>query len=211
MNKKILDNYKKGRILPNGTIITPWFRGAFMSIWEYEKPMKDDEEPSKHSVTMLFDRDEVDLGIVKEAMGKLLKERFPKLAGKKLPDDFKNPIRNGDDKDYEGFAGCDFVKATTKKTVAVYDQATNRVAKPSKGENDPIYSGAYYIACISPWAFDKAGARGMGFNLISLQKICDGDSFAGAGGSDGSEFGTVSGYEGQESGFSRVEDEETPF
>jgi hypothetical protein len=46
-------------------------------------------------------------------------------------------------------------------------------------EEGEFYAGCYARATISPYAYDKAGNRGVAFGLRNIQKIADGEPFSG--------------------------------
>jgi len=100
---------------------------------------------------------------------------------KKL-DSRQRSVRKGDDntgKDGEvrdGYAGCDYVHATSKTRMPVYDAQVRPVASEA---DSPIYSGCYVVARVSLYANLKAGMQGLFASLQGTQFWRDGDAFGG--------------------------------
>lgn len=175
----LLNNFKKAIVHPQGHIETPWFRGSFMSVFEFEKPMDAQKQPYQYSVTALFDPSEVNIDPIISTAEALAKTKFRKVAGVKLGH------RDGDEKEHlDGYAGMTYIRMTTKKRFKVVDQYGVEIKDDPEGAI--IYSGAYYRAYISPWTYDTSGNKGVSWNLLMLQKLCDGEPF-----SVGTDFGSI--------------------
>ena len=179
-----LAKFNKCETLSNGDVRTCWFRGVFMSIREFQK--EEDREPYRYSITMLFEKNSVDMAALKELCVKTAKAKW----GEKLPKGVAMPFSSGDER-FQGYedegkaegreyyAGTLIAKATTKFPVPLV--APNGREFPNVGPNeaDPIYSGAYYRAVVSAWTYDVSGNKGVGLNLQFLQKLADGEVLGG--------------------------------
>ena len=64
--------------------------------------------------------------------------------------------------------------ASSKNPVSLVDASMNPIVQ--KGE---LYSGCYARVCVSVFAYNNAGKRGIGFGLEAVQKLRDGDPLGG--------------------------------
>lgn len=154
-------------------VTSPIFRGAFVNLFE-AKPGPDGKNP-KFGITMLFDAEaqkSPEFKAMKALANAAVKEKF----GDKVPSNFRNPFRDGKEKpELQGFGeGVIFVNATTKQQPGVVDAKVQRILNP-----DEVYSGAYYRATLTAYAYDQAGNKGVAFGLQNVQKVRDGEKWAG--------------------------------
>ena len=99
---------------------------------------------------------------------------------------FHNPLKNGDEVNEEReeqgkdriteYEANMFLRVTSAKQVKVVDKHKEEIIDP-----DEIYSGMYVRVNIKPYAFDKAGNKGIGFFLNIVQKVADGERLSGGG------------------------------
>lgn len=173
-----LKQFSKGKLLKNGEIYTPWFRGSFISVWSTESYKGKDT--GKYAVTMLFDPKQVDMAPIYEAAKRIGQEKFgDSLERYSKSASWKPAFKKGDDFiGYDGYEGMVVVKATTRYAIQVVGPRRESIHAPGALEADPCYSGAYYRAVISPWAYDNE-SRGIAWNISILQKIADGEKFGG--------------------------------
>jgi hypothetical protein len=149
-------------------VITPKFRAAFVRVHKPEA-FEEGKEP-EFSLTMLFPQD-TDLSELRRA-AKLAKHN---KWGNKPPKKLKDPFKDGNDYDYDGFEDMIVVRTATKYPPDVVDR------NPSihLDEND-FYSGCWARASIQAFAFDKTVNKGVSFALRNVQKLEDDDSFVGS-------------------------------
>jgi len=101
---------------------------------------------------------------------------------------FHNPLKDGDavnetreDEGKDRIAEYDdkmFLRVTSAKAVKVFDRDKQEIIDP-----DDIYSGMFVRVNIKPYAFDKAGNKGIGFFLNAVMKVADGERLSGGGAS----------------------------
>ncbi len=150
-------------------ILTPRFRISFPWLFEAQPPMAGSVGSPMYSVVMLFSK-ETDLSALKKAASAAAASMWPDPA--KRPKTFRSPFRNGDEKQLDGYAGMIYVTAKSKTRPGVVDQSVKPIMDQSV-----IYAGAYAIAQVTCYAYDRAGNSGVGFGLSNIQKVADGDPF----------------------------------
>jgi len=86
-------------------------------------------------------------------------------------------IKDGDDFDYEGYAGHWAIKAGNNKRPTVI----NRDKTPLVEEDDVIYAGCYVNAIIDTWFQNNQFGKRVNANLLGIQFVKDGESFSDGG------------------------------
>lgn len=133
---------------------------------------------TNYSCLVIIPKDDEDTldrvkGIVKQA-----KEAFKAANGGKLPKDFRNPLRDGSEKDeYEGFEDSYFISVKSKFPPNVQIKKNgqyNDVVDP-----DDIYSGMYARLAIGAFSYNEMGNSGVGLNLSAVVKMKEGEPFTG--------------------------------
>lgn len=153
--------------------ITPKFRVSFPTVFEAKSFQ--DQDP-KYSVQMLFDK-KTDLKPIKAAMAAAVKDKY----GDKVPKGLVSPIKDGDEKDLEGYEGTFVVSASSKFKPDVLDQKGN----PIEAQQD-FYAGCYARAFVEAYIYEVKDPKnpktilkkGIGLYLGHLQKLADGESFS---------------------------------
>jgi hypothetical protein len=162
-------------------VMTPEFILSFPSLFE----MREYQGKSSYQITMVFPKG-TDLTALKQAAKECLDAKFPN--GCKNPN---NPFGKGDDKVDEWgkiFEEAVYVRAQTQFAPKVVDQ--NRVEIL---DADKVYAGCYCRALVAPYAYDKAGNRGVGFGLEAVQFLRDGERIGGGVNLDMFDDGKVAG------------------
>lgn len=98
--------------------------------------------------------------------------------------------------EYEGFDGNLFVSANNKVKPSTWDQQRNETTE----SDGIIYSGCFVVASLDIWAQDhKEHGKRVNAGLRGIQKLRDGDAFAGGGqAADADEFDEIGVEEGGE-------------
>jgi len=96
------------------------------------------------------------------------------------------------EKDYQGYEGNRFFKATNKTRPTVI----NRDKSPLTQADGKPYSGCYVNASVDFYAYDNNG-KGIACNLKGVQFFRDGDAFTGGGVASPDEFDDLAVDEGQ--------------
>lgn len=95
-----------------------------------------------------------------------------KLKGAKLKAD-KICLKDGDDIEYDGYAGHMSIKASNGKRPMVLDRDRTPL---SEDDNRP-YSGCYVNAVLELWAQDNQYGKRINANLLGVQFFKDGQPF----------------------------------
>jgi hypothetical protein len=159
-------------------IITPIFRLSYPHVWEstYNQLAKRDE----YSIQMLFEKATAKASMAEmAALVKKLKDwkGWTTMAG------IKTPFIDGDTKlDSAGvpyaeknpaFKGMILVRSWSKQAPGIVDPT----GKHPITQHDEIYGGCWCRAQLNAYAYEQAGNKGIGFGLLHLQKIKDGEPF----------------------------------
>jgi hypothetical protein len=130
---------------------------------------------TKFEATLLLDKKQhaETIAEIQEAIKVAIKE---KLGGAKVGAD-KLCMKDGDDSDYEGYAGTMSLKAANAKRPLVIDRDKTPLAE---SDNRP-YSGCYVNAIIELWAQNNAYGKRINANLLAVQFYKDGQPFGDAG------------------------------
>jgi hypothetical protein len=98
-----------------------------------------------------------------------------KEAKVKVPSD-KRCLKDGDDFDYDGYAGHMAFKASTTRRPTIIDRDKTPLAE----DDGKPYAGCYVNAIVDVWIQNNSYGRRANGNLFGIQFVKDGDAF-GAG------------------------------
>lgn len=152
--------------------VTPEFRVSFPHVFEPRQQMN--SEKKAYELDMLFSKG-VDLTPIKKIVKAAIVSEWGE-DNKAWPKNLRYPFRDGDEKsDTDGYPGNYFIKAKSEKTKPqVLNQKKELITDP---EDFP--GGCYARAFIQAYAYDQNGNRGVGIQLIHLQKTRKGEPFSG--------------------------------
>lgn len=162
-------------------------RGAFFNL---NSPQSFEGSAEKFSATYIFPPDHPAFKDITAAIEAVAKEKWGAKAEatlKALKAAGKTCLRDGDTKDYDGFAGNFFVTASSAKRVKIVDQ--DGVTPLVEADGKP-YSGCYVNAFVEVWAMDNQFGKRVCAGLGGVQFHSDGEPF-GAGGGGNDEFAAV--------------------
>ena len=86
-------------------------------------------------------------------------------------------IHDGDDKDYDGYAGHWAIKAGNN----VRPTVINRDKSPLTADDEVIYAGCYVQASIEPWGQNNQYGKRINANLLGVRFLKDGEPFTDGG------------------------------
>jgi len=141
-----------------------------------------------YSSTFLIPKDDKQVKAIEKAMVEAAKDRWSDKADKIL-DGLKKQdrvcLRDGDMKDqYDGFEGCFYIKANNGIKPGVFDLNRDDISE----ESGKLYAGCYVNASIEIYAQDNQWGRRINAKLRGVQKVADGDAFAGGAPASADEF-----------------------
>ena len=160
-------------------IILKNVRISFPSL--YKKGSFNGEE-TKFEATFLLNKEEHSESIadIKAQIAELVKTN---LKGAKIAAD-KLCLRDGDDVEYDGYAGCYSIKCSTKKRPIVID----RDRSPLTEDDGKPYGGCYVNASIDLWVQNNAYGKRVNSTLLAVQFFKDGEPFSDGSTGDINDF-----------------------
>jgi hypothetical protein len=146
-------------------VLTETFRVSFPHL---DKPhaMEEGGTP-KFGLAMLFDKTSPGL----EKLRAACKAAVAKKWGDKPPKGLRTPLRDGNEKDYDGYKDMIYVSASSTDQPGIVDQTKNAL-DPRK-----VYAGCFARATVVAFAYDKAGNKGVAFALHNVQFVKNGEPF----------------------------------
>ena len=93
-------------------------------------------------------------------------------------------MRDGDEVEYDGYAGCFSLKASTKKRPIV----VNKDKTPLVEEDGKPYGGCYVNATVDFWVQNNAYGKRVNSTLLAVQFFKDGEPFADGAVGDVNDF-----------------------
>jgi hypothetical protein len=155
-------------------IVTPVGDTAYVWLVKAQPPMQEGKEP-QFACTFVWPKTSTKLKKLEAAIKEVAKEKWGAKAEKMLASgQLRSPLRDGDDTDNDEYQGKYFLTARSTDKPEVVD----RDAEPVMSQLD-IYSGMQARGDVYLFAYDKAGNRGVGAILNSVQKTGDGERKSG--------------------------------
>lgn len=139
-----------------------------------------DGKPTKFEATLLIPKeDEETIAMIKSQASKALIEKFG--SKDKIPKGITKGVRfclrDGDDVEYDGYAGHMSFKAANDARPRTMDRKKN----PIGADSGLLYAGCYVDAVCELWVQNNAYGSRINANLFAIRHRADGEPF-GAGG-----------------------------
>jgi len=128
-------------------------------------------EETKYEATFLLNKEE-HAAKIKEIDGAIKAKLKDDLKGAKLGPD-KICFKDGDEIDYDGYAGHMSIKASSNDRPMVID----RNKSPLTEDDQKIYAGCYVNAIVELWAQNNQWGKRVNCNLLAVQFFKDGEPF----------------------------------
>lgn len=141
----------------------------------FQKASFNGQESGKYEATFLFPK--TDVATYNAVMSAIEQCKIENKNTKVAKD--KIFIKDGDEIEYDGYAGMWAVKAANSKRVTII----NRDKTPIAESDDILYAGCYVNAIIEPWSQDNQFGKRINANLLGVQFVKDGEPF-GSGAMD---------------------------
>lgn len=156
---------------------------AFKKTWE---TMSEEEKAkAKYTATFLLSKEDVK---TKKLIDDALEEARTKAKFKKLPEGDFLCVKDGDDKEYDGYQGHWTIKAGNKKRPTLIDRDRSVLTS----EDDKFYPGCYVNAIIDFYPYNFA-SPGINANLYGVQFSKDGENFSADSTASADEFEDLEG------------------
>lgn len=146
------------------SIVTPYAILSFPQVFA-PKARAEGQDPV-YSASLIFDeaaQKTPEFKALKASAETAAKDRFPKLS----PAQLMMPFRDAGEKDYQGYdPGKVYINPWSNRQPPVIDARKQRVLLPEQ-----VFAGQRVRALVAPFAWEKAGKRGVSFGLNSLQIV----------------------------------------
>lgn len=129
-------------------------------------------EETKFEASFLLDK-ETHADKIKELEAAIADMVSDRLKGAKLKAD-KICLKDGDEIDYDGYAGHMSIKASSRKRPMAIGADKSQLTE----DDGKLYAGCYVNAIIELWAQDNQYGKRINANLLGVQFVKDGDPFA---------------------------------
>ena len=130
-----------------------------------------DGQEGKFEATFLLNK-ETHGATIKQIQDAIKEKIAVDLKGAKLGAD-KICLKDGDEIDYDGYAGHFSIKGSNSKRPLVID----RDKTPLTEDDNKLYAGCYVNAIIELWAQNNSYGRRINANLLGVQFYADGEPF----------------------------------
>lgn len=155
-------------------VITGKVRFSYAHV--FEPTSVEEGQEKKYGVSLIIPKkDKKTLKKIEEAVQAALEEGKAKLDGK-IPRNYKNPLRDGDEErpDDDAYADAMFVNANSTRKPGLVDANLDPIMA-----REDFYSGCYGRASINFFAFNVRGNKGVAAGLNNIQKLEDGEPLGG--------------------------------
>lgn len=155
-------------------------RLSYANIWSPEPPFDNPDGPKKYSAALLFSKkDKANKAALKAAIEQAKEKGKASKWGGAIPARLDNGVRDGDEKTLpdgetvlEGYEGMNYINA--KANEGYQPPIVNRRAIPI-ADHSEVYSGCYCNVFVDVYPYASAGNKGIGFGLVGIQKVSDGE------------------------------------
>lgn len=174
-----------------GSPVSPIGRVSFPDAYKARK-MEGSAGDPKFAVTLLFDdtaQKSPEFAAMKAAAAAAAKNKW----GDKIPKGIRSPFRDGNEKDYDGYAGNVFVRFSSSERPGVVDGRKQEITEDS----GRFYAGCFGRVSYTCYAYDNSGNKGVAFGLVNIQKTGDGEPFSSRTDAD-DDFGAIDDTSGDE-------------
>ena len=138
-----------------------------------------DGKPTKYECTLLIPKDDEEtLAKIRQQINKALLEKFNSKdkVPKGITKGVRNCLRDGDDVDYDGYAGCMSIKVSNKNR----PRTLGRDKQPVESDSGLLFAGCYVDAILEIWIQNNSYGSRVNCTLYAVRHRRDGEAF-GAG------------------------------
>jgi hypothetical protein len=159
---------------------TPIVNGAFLALNEPRIAPGGDEDSAKYQITVVLDSDD-------KFWKKLDKEIKAAAVAKwgKMPPKAVLPVKDGDDTDYDEFAGCNTVSIASKRRPQLVDENVQPIMSMDDIGSGDLFRVSYQVYC---WEFAPLNRRGISLSLSNVMWVGEGQERWDGGSNAASDF-----------------------
>jgi len=128
-------------------------------------------EEGKFEATFLLNK-ETHADVIKQIQESIKEKLATELKGAKLGAD-KICLKDGDDIEYDGYAGHYSIKGSNNKRPLIIDRDKTQLTE----DDNKLYAGCYVNAIIELWAQNNNYGKRINCNLLGVQFFADGEPF----------------------------------
>lgn len=154
-------------------------RLSFPALVEPRESMKGKGD-SKYQATFILDKDNPCVEQIRAATARIAQAEFRDKAKQVLANAEKLPLKDGDRREIDGYAGKLYVKASSKFPPDLIDANPRRKVTDPKEIADKFQAGYRVNGYIDLFPYDVPGARGISASLVSVQFAAYDETFSGA-------------------------------
>lgn len=134
-----------------------------------------DDKNAKYMTNVLIPTEEKEtVKAVRQAIEAAKSAGIASKWGGKEPKKLDMPLRDGDDKDDEVYAGKLYVNAKCKTRPGIVDRNKAPIV-----DEEEIYSGVWAIVSVTFYPYDTVGKRGVACGLNNIMKFKDDEKLGG--------------------------------
>ena len=154
-------------------------RLSFPALAEPRETMKGKGD-SKYQATFILEKDNPCIKSIREATARIAQAEFKDRAKQVLANADKLPLKDGDRRSIDGYAGMLYVKATSLYPPDLVDaNPRHRITDPTEIA-DKFQAGFRVNGYVDLFPYDTSGARGISASLVSVQFAAYDDTFGGS-------------------------------
>lgn len=161
------------KVVDNKVIFGPC-RLSYTHVFSKYNPDGDDKN-AKYMTNVLIPATEKEtIAAIKKAIAAAKASGIVSKWGGKEPKKLDMPLRDGDDKDDEVYAGMLYVNAKSNTRPGIVDRDKNPIV-----DEEEIYSGVWAIVSVTFYPYDTNGNRGVACGLNNIMKFKDDEKLGG--------------------------------
>lgn len=152
----------------------------------FEPSAIEEGQEKKYSVSIIIPKkDKKTIAKIQAAIKAAAEEGKAKFGGK-VPKNYKQPLRDGDEErpDDEAYADSYFINANSTRKPQLVDEDLDPIL-----DKEEFYSGCYGRASVNFYAFNVSGNKGVACGLNNIQKLEDGERLGGSVSTAEDDFG----------------------
>ena len=141
----------------------------------FSKYVGEGQEDGKYQTAILIPKSETKtLEALKQALNAAIEQGIQGKWGGKKPAKLENPMRDGDEKDDEVYAGHFYFNAKSSTRPGIVDKFGNPIT-----DEEEIYSGVWCYCSVNFFPYKASGNCGVSAGLNNVMKFKDDDHLGG--------------------------------